>query len=356
MKNYFVIIITLMLGAQTGPLMAGPLTIPNIFVNATPANAVDVNANFSAAETAVDDNDARITTNTGNISGNSGSITTNNTAISGNATSIGDNSTNIGTNTTNITANSAAVTTNDTDISNNTTAIGTKQNRVTGTCATGSSIRAISSTGTVTCETDSDSGGDITEVIAGSGISVSGGTSGTVTVSIPTSGITSTHIGPSAVGTSEVANGSLFDIDIADEAGLDYSGHGYYDIINLTNCNATTTIASVSVTAPTSGYILVSSTGRFCTYPAGVWTWIMLDNAPGGTSYGWDGQNYRYDYSSTFRACGIGQYTQWAFQNAYYVPSSGTYNYYLKGCTSTSAGDGNLNYNQLIGLFLPTRY
>jgi hypothetical protein len=55
------------------------------------------------------------------------------------------------------------------------------QRRVTGTCAAGSSIASISATGTVTCEVDDNSGGDITGVTAGTGLT-GGGTTGTVTL------------------------------------------------------------------------------------------------------------------------------------------------------------------------------
>ncbi len=43
-------------------VVAGTLTVPNDFVNGTQADADQVNANFDAVETAVNDNDARITT------------------------------------------------------------------------------------------------------------------------------------------------------------------------------------------------------------------------------------------------------------------------------------------------------
>lgn len=45
------------------------MTIPNTFTAGTPAVAAQVNANFSAVKTAVDDNDARITTNAAAIAG-----------------------------------------------------------------------------------------------------------------------------------------------------------------------------------------------------------------------------------------------------------------------------------------------
>ena len=55
------------------------------------------------------------------------------------------------------------------------------QRRVTGTCPAGSSIRTIWDNGTVLCETDDNSGGDITEVVAGNGLE-GGGSSGAVTL------------------------------------------------------------------------------------------------------------------------------------------------------------------------------
>lgn len=53
-----VLVSSLCIGAHA---FAGPLTVPHTFVANTPAVANDVNQNFSAVKSAVDDNDSRIT-------------------------------------------------------------------------------------------------------------------------------------------------------------------------------------------------------------------------------------------------------------------------------------------------------
>jgi hypothetical protein len=55
------------------------------------------------------------------------------------------------------------------------------QRRVSSSCPAGESIRIIDADGTVSCEVDNDSGGDINGVTAGTGLG-GGGTSGTVTL------------------------------------------------------------------------------------------------------------------------------------------------------------------------------
>jgi hypothetical protein len=60
------------------------------------------------------------------------------------------------------------------------------QRRVSGTCAAGSSIRAIGADGSVTCEIDAI--GDITSVTAGQGLT-GGGTAGDVTLNVNLAGI-----------------------------------------------------------------------------------------------------------------------------------------------------------------------
>ena len=58
LKTYLICAVFALLGS---PVWAGNVTIPNTFVSGTPAKASEVNDNFSAVKTAVDDNDARLT-------------------------------------------------------------------------------------------------------------------------------------------------------------------------------------------------------------------------------------------------------------------------------------------------------
>lgn len=111
-------------GASIGLAHAGPVGPLTTFTANTTAKASEVNANFTAVKSAVDDNDGRITSNAAGIS----------------------------TNATGITTNAAGIATNASGIASNTTAIGGKQNRVTGVCAVGSAIRTVNADGTVVCE------------------------------------------------------------------------------------------------------------------------------------------------------------------------------------------------------------
>jgi len=75
------------------------------------------------------------------------------------------------------------------------------QSRVTGICPTGQSIRVINPNGTVACEVDSNSGGDITGVTAGFGL-LGGGSSGSVTISSNLSQMQRRVSGSCGVGSS----------------------------------------------------------------------------------------------------------------------------------------------------------
>lgn len=150
--------IALAITGYLGSALAGNVTGLTTFTNGTPAIATEVNANFTAVKTAVDDNYSRVT------------------------------------------------------------AVQTQtQNLATG-CASGQSIRAIGTNGTVTCEVDNN-----TVYTAGPGISISGAT-------------------------------------IASTIGADMTVEPAFTGIVAGN-TAIVPVATVSITIPSSGHILVTHSG-----------------------------------------------------------------------------------------------
>ncbi|HEV8358931.1 MAG TPA: hypothetical protein VGR28_00600 [Candidatus Thermoplasmatota archaeon] len=89
----------------------------------------------------------------------------------------------------------------------------TIQARVGASCAAGQSIRVIDALGGVTCEVDDNSGGTVTSVTAGAGLA--GGVITTVgTLSVANGGITSAMIQDGTVGTADITNGGVGVADI----------------------------------------------------------------------------------------------------------------------------------------------
>jgi len=75
------IVVGVFLGSSLA--IAGTVIGLNTFTAGAPAVANNVNANFSVIKVAVDDNNTRITTNTGAVGSNTTSVTANTTAVSG---------------------------------------------------------------------------------------------------------------------------------------------------------------------------------------------------------------------------------------------------------------------------------
>ncbi|MFO1305476.1 MAG: hypothetical protein U1F54_17250 [Burkholderiales bacterium] len=79
------------------------------------------------------------------------------------------------------------------------------QSRVMGTCAAGSSIRTINANGTVVCQADTNSGGTVTSVTTGTGLT-GGPITGTGTVSIAPGGVGTTELADNAVSSAKIAS------------------------------------------------------------------------------------------------------------------------------------------------------
>jgi Chaperone of endosialidase len=151
------------------------------------------------------------------------------------------------------------------------------QNRVTGTCPIGSSIRVINANGSVVCEVDDNSGGTVTSVSTGSGLT--GGpitTSGTL--SIATGGVTSAHIADGTVGAVDV-NPAQVQLRVT---GTCATGSA----IRVVDQSGTVTCQSVgsgTVTAVTASPPLASSGG---TTPNISLPNVIIDTVLGNTAIG----------------------------------------------------------------------
>lgn len=75
------------------------------------------------------------------------------------------------------------------------------QRRIVSACSAGSSIRSVAADGSVACQTDTNSGGTITGVTAGSGLT-GGGSSGSVSLAVDTNQLQQRVIGVCAPGSS----------------------------------------------------------------------------------------------------------------------------------------------------------
>jgi FKBP-type peptidyl-prolyl cis-trans isomerase len=89
--------------------VAGNVTIPNTFQANTTAKAAEVNANFTAIKSAVNDNAAKITANKNSAATNKSAIQTNANDIATNKSAIQTNANDIATNANDIQTNATAI-------------------------------------------------------------------------------------------------------------------------------------------------------------------------------------------------------------------------------------------------------
>jgi hypothetical protein len=91
------------------------------------------------------------------------------------------------------------------------------QQRVSGACPVGASIRQIGQDGSVVCEDDTSNPGDVTSVMAGTGLA-GGGAGGDLVLSIAASGVTSALIADSTITGADIAANTITASDIAEDA------------------------------------------------------------------------------------------------------------------------------------------
>ncbi|WP_457675994.1 S-layer homology domain-containing protein [Thiolapillus sp.] len=174
------------------------------------------------------------------------------------------------------------------------------QRRVSSGCAAGSSIRAIAADGNVTCETDDNSGGDITSVAAGTGLN-GGGISGAVTlnVDIPLVLSGSAGISGSPMGLIQATNTSSYGYGVWGEGNL--GGAYFADGDDNTYAEIAAGGYGISIFSTLVG-------GVFWNSNSSSETWIATGNA-GIVAYGtWGGGEFQDDDSSGYAYVGYDTY------------------------------------------------
>ena len=156
---------TTLITTNTGDIVANATSIATNAAGIS-ANATGIGTNF----TAIAANSTDIAANASGIAANVSGIAANASGISANSTDIAANAAGVQNNSAGVSSNAAAIATAQSDITNLQV---NKQNRVTGLCPAGSSIRVINANGTVACEVDNDAN---TTYSAGAGLLLAGTT------------------------------------------------------------------------------------------------------------------------------------------------------------------------------------
>jgi hypothetical protein len=172
------------------------------------------------------------------------------------------------------------------------------QSRVVGSCVAGQSIRQVNADGSVSCEIDDQSSGDITDVTAGFGLA-GGGTTGAVSIAVDPTGFN---------GASPTTN-------------------VYTESVVTSTVKTNVTIQSATITVPAPGRIVaIGSVEAFCDSctAAGQFVdgYVTITTTEAAEAFS---GNYSYFYAHYVATNSVTRTLQFD------ALSAGTYTFYLRG-------------------------
>jgi len=181
-------------------------------------------------------------------------------------------------------------------------------------------------------------------------------TNAVTTDKIASGAVANADIASNAVNGAKVADGSLTDADMADEPGLTYAETGDGNtLVDLTGTGKVFT--SVTLNAPTSGYALVTAVGiAFVTHTLGTFDNVIMkvsrtSGDVGTPSFATALVRVPDDWpSSTQRYCET-------FTITHMFPvSAGNNTFYLNGYESSGTGNDDILAPRIMAVFIPSLY
>ena len=163
--------------------------------------------------------------------------------------------------------------------------------------------------------------------------------------------ITSQNIKDGDITSADIANNSITDIDIKNEPGIEWSEGGSTIEVGST----IKTVSTIVVTAPTNGYVVVTTSG---------WVnWLIQSNKEGIVDVGISKSSNAID--SPYQAIGIkgieteGYYRYPFSVTKVYSVSAGDNTFYFNcryGTPNDVEGKAWIHDHTNVGMFFPTRY